>query len=345
MELDGLVALNAVFFTITVMLVGYAGLKMRRAKQVQNTIVQGLERGAHGSWFRVKLSRPAHFSRRLKLTGFEAAGVLVNDADEVRLIAEFEPGRRIEKRISKSLLRLEWLGNGSLASSNMHWIALGSGPERMMVTADTGLNAMQSREATADMCRMIDPAFGLPDLATHDFALEKNKASLYTVVAFFALGAYAIADWAFINQNELLSTAWLIWAAPAAMLSSLPAYALLVRHRVPARESMVLSLLFSMSVPLSLVPLAQRLDAALSDGARSYPYELKEGTRLEPVEPGPPSLNFRYAPEYWAQYEPGSQHSFSLIRGPLGLWQLEREELAQRVRAFYAERGEGRQSK
>src|SRR3546814_16723242 len=75
--------------------------------------------------------------------------------------------------VCSSDLKLRWLGNVSIASANLHWISAAGNGRELMLSADTGFNALQSREATADLCRRIDPAFRLPDDARHDFALDK----------------------------------------------------------------------------------------------------------------------------------------------------------------------------
>ena len=92
--------------------------KTRRAKKWQNDLVKSLEGSDYLNWFRVKLSTPAHFRKRMKIVGFESSAVLVNAKDHVRVIAVLAKGERLERVYQKQDLQLEWIGNPGLASSN-----------------------------------------------------------------------------------------------------------------------------------------------------------------------------------------------------------------------------------
>jgi hypothetical protein len=327
--------MNFVVWTLLGVVLVWLAVRSRRAKKSQDALVRSLQGGDHLNWFRIKLSTPHFFKRRMKLLGFESSAVLVNHPDRVRVLAELPSGERIDRSWPKNGIPLAWIGNQNLGSSNMHWLTLGTGPEQLMISADTGFNAVQSREATADICRMISPAFELPGLATSDFALEKNKASLAAVVAFFVLLAYALLDGMIINSTELVGYGKAPALTPLVAVLAIPVYLLLIRGRVPSRESLTLAILMALGFVLATMPALKRADQVLAGGARTYQYTLVSAGKLEPVEKGPPSLNFRKAREYWQQFETGSIHEFRLIHGPLGLWQLERAEINARYRAFY----------
>ena len=332
---DILYLLNAAVYLILLVVIVASFLQLRRAKKFQEELVQSVVKDSKGSWYRVKVSRPNFFKRKMKLTGFEAGGVLVDEPEQIRVVALTKKRETIERVYPKTDLRLSWLGNPGIASSNMHWIALGEGQEQLMITGDTGFNALQSREATADLCRRIQPDFSLPENATKDFALEKNKASLGIVVLFFFLGLYALIDGVILNKNELLNFRLINLLMPALFVFAIPAYYIAVRAKVPSRESLALSIFLVMGLELASIPIAKRIDAALSDGAKSYDYILVSGTRLVAVNAGPPPLTFRKPPEYRAQFDQGSVHQFNLIHGPLGLWQLDHATLTPKVTAFY----------
>ena len=310
-------------------------LKVRRAKKSQDRLVQSLVREECINWFRVKASRPAFFKRRLKLVGAESSAVLVNTESHVRVIADLPKGERLDVSYPKSGLQLEWLGNSGLGSANMHWIAIGQGENRLMLTADTGFNAVQSREATADICRKVNPAFQLPPIAQSDFALEKNKTSLAVMLACAALGAYALLDGIFVNHNELLAFGRIAAFGPALFVFALPIYFLLVRGKVPSRESLTLSILSVLALMLASIPALKRLDHWLASGSQLYPYTMTSTGRFTSVMPGPPRLTFDSTRDYWAQFDEGSVHQFELIHGPLGLWQLDHSNLDRKFRQFY----------
>src|SRR3546814_9819600 len=134
-----------------------------------------------------------------------------------------------------------------------------------MLSADTGFNALQSREATADLCRRIDPAFRLPDDARHDFALDKNPASLLIVSGFFLLLAYGLLDGLFLNPYVYLGLGRSAYGFALLTLFSLPCYAFLSKSKVPSRESLVLSQLLVIGLAVAYVPVIKRVDLALAD--------------------------------------------------------------------------------
>lgn len=329
--------LNAnIALTVVLLLIVIATLrKGRRTKETQDRLIQSLD-GADRSeyWIRINVSRPLHFAKRIKLLGFEAKGVLLIGAERIRVLAELPSGEPLKFTFSRDQLELRWVGNAGIQSANLHWISLGTGEDSVMICADTGFNAMQSREATADIWRRIDPAIALPESAKSDFALEKNWTSLTVVVAFFALLGFALLNGVFINPNELLDTK-LSGGMTAMVLVALPCYWWLTKKQVPGRESLMLAMLFGVSMTAAYYPAFKRADQILSDGAHPFDYTLMADATLEPVIPGPPKLDYSFRKEYWAQFKTGSTHSFKLIHGPLGLWQIDRSELREKMREFY----------
>jgi hypothetical protein len=317
-------------------LIGYIYIKERQSKKAQDKLIDALDKNACINWFRIRISRPAFFRRTMKMVGSEGRAVLINMADQVRIVAELGKGEMLDRLYSKSDLNLQWLGNPGLYSANMHWISLGRDDDALIVSADTGINAMTSRESTADICRMIAPEFQLPVEAKQDFALEKNKSSLTLIVLFFLVVAYAILDGLYFSQHELINLDRAMLFMPSILIFAFPAYLLLVRGKVPSRESIVLTMLFVFALGFSFIPFIKRMDQSLAaDGLQTYDYKLISDTRLESVKEGPPDLNFQGAKEYWAQYEKDSIHQFQFVHGPFGLWQLEQKMLNEKYDAFY----------
>ena len=152
--------LNAGFLLVFIGVFGWAALRAKRARRLQDGLIASLDPDSSDPWFRINLSRPGHFSSRLKLVGFEARGVLVSSAERIRILAELPSGERIDRSLPKSDLDLRWIGNPTLASANLHWISVGPPEEPLYITADTGLYALPSRQATADLCRIIDVEWG-----------------------------------------------------------------------------------------------------------------------------------------------------------------------------------------
>lgn len=334
--------INVLAYGTLLVLLLVTSLKVRRTKKSQDRLVQSLVNEECIDWFRVKVSRPAFFRRRMKLAGAESSAVLLHATDNVRIIAEFDKGEMLDRRYPKSDLHLEWLGNPGMGSANMHWISIGQDDDRLMVTADTGFNAVQSREATADICRKISPAFQLPAAAKSDFALEKNRASLAAIVVFFTLSGYALIDGVIVNDNELIELGLIGFLLPVLFLFTVPAYFLLVRSRVPSRESLALSMLLVVSLLLVTVPALKRADQWLASGPKTYAYTMTDAPHFSSVMSGPPPLVFHGTRDYWEQFEAGSVHEFDMIHGPLGLWQLVHGELDRKFEVFYEAERAGR---
>ncbi len=327
-------------------LVAYLGWMVRRIKQgkkSQDALLDQLVPGVGCRWFRVQVSRPAAFARRLKWLPFEGCGLLLDDGNTVRVVADLLDGQRLDLRLPKQDLQIEW-ASGSAPLARSHWLRMKGGGAEVMVTADVGMNARASRDATADLFRSLLPERPLPAQAGGDFALDKNRAAMITTGVLLSLLVFAGVD-AMANDHELMSeTAFAVLPLVGELavlpllgaLAALPLYPLLRRHRVPTAESIGLTLLTALAMALAAVPAAKRLDQLLAPAPHSVVYRLVGSTTLQPKEAGPPVLQFPELKTYWAQFKMGSEHSFMLVHGPLGLWQLDRGPFHEKTRAFYA---------
>jgi hypothetical protein len=200
-----------------------------------------------------------------------------------------------------------------------------------MISADTGLNAASSRQASADILRRIAPEFDLPQSARKDFALEKNRRSLYALIAFVVLVGFAMIDGVVLNHNVLLNGKTIKTMAPLIGLLAIACYPVLTRGGVPARESWVLCMLLSIAISVAFVPLVKRADQwAAGNSTLTVIYELQEKSRFIAVNHAAPEFDYGRYREYWDEFEPGSSHEFQLIHGPFGLWQLQEPLMRER---------------
>lgn len=309
-----------VFVSGIVFLLGF-GLNFKRAKRIQDEIIQSLPHSSSGKWFRIKIARPKYFFSKWKLLGFESRGLLVDAGERIRIIGQLASGEEIDLFYDKSTMNLRWLGNERLSGANMHWASIGDAAQMAMFSADTGMNAIASRQATADICRKIAPQLELPGGATSDFALEKNPASLAVLAIFFALLGYALVDGVFLNTNELIKIGNVVSGLFFIFALSIPCYGFLTQHQVPSRESLGLSLFLVAMASVAYFPAIMRVDQYLG-GMQSVAYTKKTTIEFEPVTAGPPNLYFIGTKKYWAQFEKGSTHHFEMLHGPLGVWQL-----------------------
>jgi hypothetical protein len=332
-----LVLLNAqvALFCVVLLMLGYGVRHERRTKKLQQALLDELKPElAQRRWFRINLSGQPFFERRMKLLGYESKGLLIDQGDHLRIVAVQLDGQRIEHAVPKAPGAIRWLGNMTLGASNLHWLAASDGSHTVMISADTGMNALASREATADMVRAVLPEQSLDPSALQEFALEKNQATRIAVVLLLAILMLTLFDMT-VSEHQLLKPRSLYPIGVVVGLLGLLAYPLLTRRKVPAREAMFLSAMLCAVLGGGFTSAALRLDQGLSGGPVATPYRLVSGARLEPLEPGPPEVTLNHVREYWAQFEPGSLHELDIVHGPLGIWQLDRSRLNALTRAWY----------
>ncbi|ROZ71511.1 hypothetical protein [Ramlibacter sp. WS9] len=321
----------------------------RAMKKHQDKLVADLQ---GKRYWRINLSRPAFHQRWWRVMPFEAKGVLVDEGDRLRIRGFWLKDRRaFDSLFDKGSSAVEWLGNRNLRAGNLHWAKLTTPRGEMNFCADTGMYALPSREALADIFRGTFPAYALAEEQTSDFALEKSPRSIVIVVLFFVLLFFSLIDTFVVTRFELADSQLarilfnpLVWggALACAGVCDLLAYRYLLTGRVPARESLVLSLMLSAALLGAALPAAKRVDQGLDgNGIRNYSYRLASPTRLEPVDMnlGLPTLRFPRAIDYWAQFRVGSEHQVPFVRGPMGLWQLDHGEFDKPLIAFYEKQG------
>lgn len=323
----------------------YVVWRNRAMKKRQDALVQDLE---GKRYWRINMAREPFFKRWLRLMPFEAKGVLIDDGAQLRLRGFWLKGAKaFDVSVPKSDCQVEWLGNSTLRSGNLYWAKLTTMRWTLLFSADTGMYALPSREALADIFRSVFPQIPLDSSKTKDFALEKNPRSLTAAVVFLALLLFALIDSFVFNHFELIEAQMgsmlgktivvaLIMAGVALLAVLL--YRWLSKGHVPARESMVLTLMLTMSVVAALLPAAKRVDQLLaSQPAQLYAYRMTTPGNLEPVDTKAqlPKLKFPRMQEYWAQFPAAQEHQIPLLRGPLGLWQLDHSVFDPPIIAFY----------
>jgi hypothetical protein len=339
MAMDTLLIVQPLLIVLMIVFYLWFGWQMKKALRYQDSLVdEAMASG--GLWHRVYINGEGRFRKIFKILAFESRGMLIDAGDSLRILGHLPNGQRLDQTFEKKSLTLNWLGNHGLGSANMYWIEL-TPPvgESLVLAADTGINTLSSRQTTADLWRQIAPSRPLPDEARQDFALEKNPASLVAVILLLLLLVYAVLDGLFLNDKEALDWGSSLWGLTIGFLLPIPAWMLLSRARVPTRESLVLAMFCSLALEAAYFPAIKRIDEALArDGVQEYAYRQKENSRFEPVTEGMPVILFGNRKAYWQQFAVGSTHTFAMVRGPLGIWQLDHSKLAPKMRAFYQNR-------
>ena len=96
--------------------------------------------------------------------------------------------------------------------------------------------------------------------------------------------------------------------------------------------------MLTMGILFAALPLAKRIDQVLAgQSAQMHAYRISAPGKLEPVDTGLglPALDYARLKEYWAQFPDGTVYQVPLLRGPLGLWQLDHQVFDVPIKAFY----------
>lgn len=323
-------------------------IRRRQQKAHQEDLVSAVS--GHPFW-RIAIARPEHLARLWKLNPVQALGVLIDEGSNVRLRGRWAASPEVfDVILPKTETHYPtWQGSLPLRAGTFAWARFRTPSGDLMVTADTGFQTLSSRQALTDILRSAFPRLVLPAEAKQDFALEKNRFSLTAVVVMFALALFAILDTYIFSEYELIDSQIydlarnpVLMALAGGLLLAIGAatYAVLRGARVPARESWALAVLVAAAAAIATPPALKRVDqlGASSTSATLYRYRVAEpSVTLQPVDQtlDLPTLRFTRAREYWARYAVGAEVEIPLLRGPLGLWQLDHHRFDPPIKTFY----------
>lgn len=295
---------------------------------------------------RVWISNDHDRSRLFKLSPSKEIGIMIFRSDKILLLSANLVGKHFTRQYNLANLRTEWIGNQFMRDSNLQWFAIDEGNSRILISAYTGIGALSSRRETAEIYRNIAGQHAQFS-GTKEFALEKNAASVSLLILTVLLFVYAIADGLFVNPLEIVGYPKniFIYLMPVILVLILCSisYKLMLRFSVPARETLVLTLLLSYSLLAAAIPLAKRVDTAMTTSPM-WPYEFqmtKEGV-FKPVEQyipkevekDPPKLDLSLKCDYWKQFEDNHTFLFLLQKGGLGFWQYDGRSLDKDIDAY-----------
>jgi hypothetical protein len=323
----------------------YLAWRTRQFKKQQQKMLSKIK---GQRFWRINIARPEFVSKWLRVTPYEASGVLIDEGDHFKIHGFWQKtGKIVESTFLKSELRVQWLGNTSMRSGNLYWAQLTTARGDLLISADTGMNALRSREGLEDIFRGAFPDFELSDKEIADFALEKNSRTRLAMIVLFTLMGFALIDTFVVSKFELtdhqLANILLNPLALGVLLVGYGGglyalYRYFIQGNVPARESWVLSSFLAGIFLLSLAPLAKRFDQIFAQTpSQDYAYRVVDGTKLEPLDTSLqlPNLRFPRSREYWAQFTKNEEYKIPFLRGPLGLWQLDHEKFDKPLIDFY----------
>lgn len=323
----------------------------RRLKKHQQRMVEGL--GGSRFW-RVGMARVEFLKKWPKLGAHQALGVLIDEGDSVRLRGRWHGAPEdFEQLVRKEQATLTWLAPHPLRTANLAWVQIDAPSGPLLVCAETLANPKASREALADMVRSVFPGFALPTGAATDFSLEKNRSSLTAVIVFLTLLLFSLLDTYVFNDYELIESQVARLLSNPALLMAVGAlglglgwfsYRRLLAGKVPVQESLVLAFFLTGALAMAALPALKRVDQVMASRPSTwYAYRVVDRVvHLSPVDArqGLPTLRFTKAPEYWAQVPAGSEVQVPLLRGPLGLWQLDHQRFDPPILKFYEDAGQ-----
>lgn len=286
--------------------------------------------------------------RLWKIFPSKEVGILVFGPDTISLYSINLKGERTTRHYERSSLKSEWYGNQTMKDANLQWFSIYGNQSRIYISAYTGIIALPSRQQTAEIYRNIAGQH-VQFQGAKEFALEKNPASLTTLIIIASVVVYAVADGVFINPLEVVGYPQnfiLFFALPFITVCLLASgiYSFMMRFCVPARETLALTILFVFSLIIATLPALQRIDTAIaSNPMQTYDYRMvKEGV-FEPVNNGLPKLKLKLKCDYWKQFAENTKFQFLLRKGGLGMWQFDGRSLDKDIEAYMKSKPQQRQ--
>jgi len=182
------------------------------------------------------------------------------------------------------------------------------------------------RAGQADL-KMERPAPDGFDLSAH--------RGIKALLALFALAlGYLVIDQFIVGRFQPLESLPL-WPFAAAAMAGLPVVVLLSRGAPPTERAAIGGLVV-VTLVAAAWPGTLRFNAMTAEKTRTT-YSALEFGLFEPADPEIPIIDLRDAglDEYWEQFPPGASHSFVLLKGDAGFWQLDPTPLYTRTREFY----------
>lgn len=169
------------------------------------------------------------------------------------------------------------------------------------------------------------------------FDLSAHKGIKALLAIFGLVLGYLVIDQFIIGRFQPLESIP-AWPFVAVAMLGLPIVALLSRG-APPTERAVISTLVVATLVAAAWPGTLRFNAMTAERAPTT-YSAIEFGLFEPDDPELPMIDLRDAglEEYWEQFPPGTSHSFLLLKGDAGFWQLDPTPLYHKTREFYRRR-------
>lgn len=276
------------------------------------------------------LTRMLPMPDNLRLDEIDRAELAPHPANHVLQLVLHGPGKR------------RWL----LAPD--HWRPVHSAPDApppRLRWRRWRLDELQQAQRTLPLLRQLE-ALGIPievreslrhsGLEVPGSALEKTPAAVAAIALLAVLGLYALGDGLFLAPYAFAERTPLWPLAAAAAVAFVPMLMLLWRSDLKREEALGLAVMVAAAAAFAAWPGSMRVNALTHDhGAIERTYVLQSGGQLHPSDPGPPVLDAPVDHGFWAAQPTGSEWTFHLYHGAVGVWQYDRRPLVDRVREHY----------
>jgi len=166
------------------------------------------------------------------------------------------------------------------------------------------------------------------------FDLTSHTGLGAMLVMMLSIGGYAVVDQFFYGRFAPLEPLPL-WPFGATAMLGL-AILLPMGRGAPAVERGAVTALTLAALVAATWPGMLRYNA-LTTSPQTTTYITRQAGLFDPPDASMPVIDLRRADlvDYFHRFPAGSEHEFTLLRGALGIWQLDRTDLYARTRAFY----------
>lgn len=175
-----------------------------------------------------------------------------------------------------------------------------------------------------------------PDKAPSGFDLARHPGMIAQLVLLFAAGLYAVLDTFFLGSfmalEPLPSGPFVIATGAGA------AMAVALGRGAPQRERWMVGVLMVAALTAAVYPGILRYNAMTSEAQEVSYRAIGEG-QFVPTVARLPDIDVRKlnVPGYWSEYPEGTEHSFHLMRGAGGFYQLDLRPVLTRTREYYSQ--------
>lgn len=319
----------------------YMRWKTQRERQTQEAILrQNADRLKHGAWFRVRHASKSRFDTVWKLVPWDAAGILLVEADAVTLYRHKASGHTEELVFTPDNTRAEWIDTRLWPNGKLKWFMLNRDGQQHYFTSDTGMTTSNSDPSSRDIYVRTQMTLAGTTLEEElfppsDFALDKNPHTMTALVILFGVIAYGLGDF-FVNTETYAEAPLYTIYGGSALVVALATLTWLRGAGIPHPERLGLSVILGLAIGCALYPGLLRINQLTDDrGLQTYVYHLQDDLTLTPTNPELPKLVFPNAREYWESLETGSVHEFRLRQGSLGFYQIDMAPLYRKTQKFY----------